>query len=66
MEAKVEVMTVTELLRRLGRKTEDVNMLEVEAYLRSSKVLVFSLPRKRFLILGLTRLLEKSVVTLIS
>lgn len=34
----VEVMTPGELLRRLGRKSEGVNLLEVEAYLRSSKV----------------------------
>lgn len=34
----VEVMTPGELLQRLGRKSEGVNLLEVEAYLRSSKV----------------------------
>lgn len=34
----VEVMTPGELLRRLGRKSEGVNLLEVEAYLRSSRV----------------------------
>lgn len=31
-------MTSGELLHRLGRKTEGVNLLEVEVYLRSSKV----------------------------
>lgn len=34
----VEVMTPGELLQRLGRKSEGVNLLEVETYLRSSKV----------------------------
>lgn len=34
----IEVMTSGELLRRLGRKVEGVNLLEVEKYLRSSKV----------------------------
>lgn len=33
-----EVMTSGELLRRLGRKVEGVNLLEVEKYLRNSKV----------------------------
>lgn len=32
-------MNVGELMQRLGRKAEGINMLEVEAYLRSSKVL---------------------------
>ena len=36
----VEVMTSGELLRRLGRKVEGVNLLEVERYLRESKVCV--------------------------
>jgi len=36
--AGVEVMTPGELLQRLGRKTEGVNLLEIEAYLRSSKI----------------------------
>lgn len=35
----VEILTSGELLRRLGRKVEGVNLLEVEKYLRSSKVL---------------------------
>lgn len=35
---RVEVMTVGELMQRLGRKAEGINMLEVEEYLRSSKV----------------------------
>ncbi|KAI0937761.1 hypothetical protein AcW1_003835 [Taiwanofungus camphoratus] len=34
----VEVMTPGELLLRLGRKTEGINLLEVERYLRSSKI----------------------------
>ena len=34
----VEVMTPGELLQRLGRKSEGVNLLEVETYLRNSKV----------------------------
>ena len=34
----VEVMTSAELLQRLGRKTEGINLLEVEKYLRESKV----------------------------
>ncbi|KAI0764365.1 DNA repair helicase [Trametes elegans] len=33
-----EVMTSTELLQRLGRKTEGVNLPEVEKYLRESKI----------------------------
>ncbi|KAI0359225.1 DNA repair helicase [Trametes cingulata] len=35
---EVEVMTSAELLQRLGRKTEGVNLLEVERYLRESKI----------------------------
>ncbi|KZT72447.1 DNA repair helicase [Daedalea quercina L-15889] len=34
----VEVMTPGELLQRLGRKSESVNLLEVENYLRSSRI----------------------------
>ncbi|KAH9833515.1 DNA repair helicase [Rhodofomes roseus] len=34
----VEVMTPSELLQRLGRKSEGVNLLEVERYLRSSRI----------------------------
>ncbi|KAI0657701.1 DNA repair helicase [Cubamyces menziesii] len=34
----VEVMTSAELLQRLGRKTEGINLLEVEKYLRESKI----------------------------
>jgi len=40
LTGRMEVMTVTELLRRLGRKAEGVNLLEVETYLRHSKVFV--------------------------
>lgn len=36
-------MTVGELVQRLGRKAEGVNMLEIESYLRSSKVCQFIL-----------------------
>lgn len=36
---KAEVMTVVELLARLGRKATGVNLLEIEAYLRRSKVI---------------------------
>jgi chromosome transmission fidelity protein 1 len=39
LDGGVEIMTVAELMQRLGRKTEGVNMLEIEAYLHSSKVL---------------------------
>ena len=31
-------MTVGELMQRLGRKAEGVNLLEIESYLRSSRV----------------------------
>ncbi|CDO72617.1 hypothetical protein BN946_scf184985.g36 [Trametes cinnabarina] len=34
----VEVMTSAKLLQRLGRKTEGINLLEVEKYLRESKI----------------------------
>lgn len=37
-DEKTEVMTVAELLERLGRKAAGVNLLEIEAYLRRSKV----------------------------
>ncbi|GBE87470.1 ATP-dependent DNA helicase CHL1 [Sparassis crispa] len=36
--SSVEVITSDELLRRLGRKAEGVNLLEVERYLRNSKI----------------------------
>ncbi|KAJ7857745.1 helicase C-terminal domain-containing protein [Mycena leptocephala] len=36
--SKVEVMTVADLLDRLGRKVAGVNLLEIEAYLKSSKI----------------------------
>ncbi|KAJ6584730.1 helicase C-terminal domain-containing protein [Mycena capillaripes] len=35
---KVEVMTVADLLERLGRKVGGINLLEIEAYLKSSKI----------------------------
>lgn len=31
-------MTSSELMQRLGRKAEGINMLEIERYLRESKV----------------------------
>ncbi|KAJ7695957.1 helicase C-terminal domain-containing protein [Mycena rosella] len=37
-KSKVELMTVAELLDRLGRKISGVNLLEIEGYLRSSKI----------------------------
>ncbi|KAJ6620765.1 helicase C-terminal domain-containing protein [Mycena sp. CBHHK59/15] len=37
-KSKVEVMTVVELLDRLGRKVSSINLLEVEGYLKSSKI----------------------------
>jgi chromosome transmission fidelity protein 1 len=39
---RTEVLTVAELLDRLGRKVGGVNLLEVEGYLRRSKVLRWS------------------------
>lgn len=39
---EVEVMTSAELLQRLGRKAEGVNLLKVEKYLRESKVRVWA------------------------
>lgn len=33
-----EVMTVGDFVQRLGRKVEGINLLEIEAYLRESKV----------------------------
>jgi hypothetical protein len=35
---RIEVMSVVDLISKLGRKVEGVNLLEIEAYLRSSKV----------------------------
>jgi len=35
---KVQVITVAELLERLGRKAAGINLLEVERYLKESKV----------------------------
>ncbi|KAI0753454.1 DNA repair helicase [Daedaleopsis nitida] len=34
----VEVMTSTELMQKLGRKAEGVNLLEIEKYLKDSKI----------------------------
>jgi chromosome transmission fidelity protein 1 len=41
VESKQEVITVGELISRLGRKVEGVNLLQVNAYLRLSKVNVY-------------------------
>jgi chromosome transmission fidelity protein 1 len=35
---KAEVMTVAELMEKLGKKAAGINLLEIVAYLRSSKV----------------------------
>jgi len=35
---KVQVITVTELLEQMGRKAAGINLLEVERYLKDSKV----------------------------
>ncbi|KAJ6557257.1 helicase C-terminal domain-containing protein [Mycena vulgaris] len=37
-KSKVEVMTVAQLLERLGRNISGVNLLEIEGYLKSSKI----------------------------
>lgn len=37
----IEVMTSGELMQKLGRKAEGINLLEVEKYLRESKVRIF-------------------------
>ncbi|KAJ6512039.1 helicase C-terminal domain-containing protein [Mycena vitilis] len=37
-QSKVEVMTAAELLERLGRRLGTINLLEIEAYLKSSKI----------------------------
>ncbi|KAI0077191.1 DNA repair helicase [Panus rudis PR-1116 ss-1] len=37
-EAEAQVLTSGELLRRLGRKVEGINLLEIEGYLRKSKI----------------------------
>ncbi|KAF8650145.1 hypothetical protein AX16_005380 [Volvariella volvacea WC 439] len=37
-DAKTEIITVAELLEKLGRKAAAVNLLEVEVYLKQSKV----------------------------
>lgn len=35
---KTEVMTVSQLTERMGRKVAGINLLEIESYLRRSKV----------------------------
>ncbi|KAJ7729680.1 helicase C-terminal domain-containing protein [Mycena maculata] len=37
-KAQTEVMTLADLLERLGRKVASVNLLEIEGYLKSSKI----------------------------
>lgn len=39
-DARQEVVTPGELVRRLGRKVEGVNLLDINGYLRSSKVCI--------------------------
>lgn len=41
--SRQEVVTPGELVRRLGRKVEAVNLLDINSYLRSSKVCFFSI-----------------------
>lgn len=40
-DAQSEVMTVGELISRLGKKVAGINLMEVEAYLKKSKVSVY-------------------------
>jgi chromosome transmission fidelity protein 1 len=40
---KSEIITVAELLERLGRKAAAVNLLEIAGYLRKSKVFLIAL-----------------------
>ena len=63
LKEKVEVVTVTQLLERLGRKASGVNLLEIEAYLRRSKV---NLGRFKYVLhlQPITRLPERSQVIL--
>jgi len=35
---KMEVMTVGQLIARLGKKVSGINLLEIESYLKKSKV----------------------------
>ncbi|KIJ17945.1 hypothetical protein PAXINDRAFT_72571, partial [Paxillus involutus ATCC 200175] len=37
-EGRTEVMTIPDFMQRLGRKVEGINLLEVEAYLKHSKI----------------------------
>ncbi|KAF8837930.1 DNA repair helicase [Paxillus ammoniavirescens] len=37
-EGRTEVMTIPDFMQRLGRKVEGINLLEVEAYLKQSKI----------------------------
>jgi chromosome transmission fidelity protein 1 len=43
-----EVMTVPNFIHRLGRKVEGINLLEIESYLKRSKVRCYSLIGCRF------------------
>ncbi len=40
-DEKMEVMTVGDLIGRLGKKVAGINLLEIEAYLKRSKVCKF-------------------------
>jgi hypothetical protein len=40
---RMEVFTIPDLVRRLGRRVEGVNLLEIESYLQTSKVMDFHL-----------------------
>ena len=40
-DEKTEVMTVGDLIGRLGKKVAGINLLEIEAYLKRSKVCIF-------------------------
>ena len=46
--SEVVVLTSGELTQRLGRKAEGVNLLEIEKYLRESKVRAVTTARPRF------------------
>jgi chromosome transmission fidelity protein 1 len=39
-DEKTEVMTVGDLIGRLGKKVAGINLLEIEAYLKRSKVCI--------------------------
>lgn len=45
--AQEEVITVSDLVERLGTKVDGVNLIEIETYLRSSKVSAAIIPPKK-------------------